>query len=159
MTGDEEDSNLPRLALSEDDLERIPEDIRKRISGGVTVSREMHMISSPLLPPAILEEYEKVVPGLSGKLVEWTEFESSHRREMEKATFDELRRLRSRGQLFGFLISAFGLLVAAFLGYLAATNSSSVAGWLGGLIAVVSVGGPFAARAIANRFGMKSSSD
>src|SRR3990167_10277638 len=69
-------------------------------------------ISSPLPPPEMLANYEQAQPGLVKKIIEMTEAESHHRRELEKqkvlAEVDSLQRgdaLISRAQGFAFVIS------------------------------------------------------
>ncbi|GEM_PF-4005050 len=137
------------LQLSEDDLQHIPEEIRERI---LTYSQRFEMIQSPLLPPKLLQEYDQVIPGLSEKLVEWTENETRHRHDLDNQSFNEVRSLRSRAQIFGFIVAITGLLSAGAIGIAAALYSSSSAAVLGGVLAIVSVGGPFAARILAGRF-------
>jgi uncharacterized membrane protein len=154
-------SNLPEAdtddlpdALSQLDWQAIPE--REREILQTVIHAKFEMIRSPLLPPRLLREYNDVVPGLAQKLVEWTETESEHRRGMEKKAFEETRKLQSRGQWIGGAVSIIGLCFAALIGYLSPTASSAT---VAVIIAIVSVGGPFAARLLASRFYQEKSSE
>src|SRR5690242_7992555 len=65
------------------------------------------------IPPAIeLEKYEKILPGLSGRIVTMAENQSKHRQEQEsislKSQIDHLNKRDNeakRGQWFAFLIA------------------------------------------------------
>ncbi|HEX4045017.1 MAG TPA: DUF2335 domain-containing protein [Gammaproteobacteria bacterium] len=59
-------------------------------------------ISSPLPPPEMLMSYERAQPGLINKIIEMTEAESTHRRELEK---DKLQAEISNLQRGDMLIS------------------------------------------------------
>lgn len=150
----EGDGDVPEV-LTSDDLDRIPPDLREKLSE-FSVTHAFSMIQSPLLPPAMLKEYDDVVPGLAERLVSWTEAESNHRRALEIEGFNEVKGLRGRGQIFGVVTSLAGLLIAGVLGYAGARYESSAATVLGGIVAIVAVGGPFAARILAGRFGRNS---
>lgn len=145
--------DLPDV-LSQLDWQAIPE--RERQILQTVIHAKFEMIRSPLLPPTLLREYNDVVPGLAEKLVEWTETESEHRRSMEKKAFEETRKLQSRGQWFGGTVSIIGLCLAALIAYLSPTASSAT---VAVIIAIVSVGGPFAARLLASRFYKDRSSE
>lgn len=138
--------------LTPEELESIPPEVRPKVEVLVREHR-IEMIRSPLLPPELLARYDNVVPGLSDKLVRWTEEESEHRRALERESMSDARTFRLRGQIFGFSVSVLGLLVAG--GVLAFTDSAY--GMIGaGVVAIVAVGGPFAARILANRWGRPS---
>lgn len=105
--------------------------------------------ASPLLPPEILERYGNVIPGLDGKLVEWAEEETRHRRSLEREAFEEAKVLRNRSAWAGPVVAVVGLLVSAAV--IVSTNSAPGA-FVGSVIAIVSVGGPFAARVLASQW-------
>lgn len=69
---------------------------------------------------------------------------------MERAAFEEVRALRARAQAAGFVVALVGLLAA---GYVAVTANSFPGTLAAGVIAIVGVGGPFAARMLASRWG------
>lgn len=151
------DDALPDI-LSQDDWKAIPKEQRDKLQ--TVFHAQFEMIRSPLLPPTILKDYDEAVPGLAAKLVEWTEAESNHRRQMEKQAFDVTQRFQVRGQLFALAVSSLGLILAASLMYLSAdTKTATPAAWVATVIAIVSVGGPFAARLLASRIGRQTESD
>lgn len=75
----------------------------------------LELSRSPLPSPLIMREYRDVIPGLPEKLVEWTEAESLHRREMERADRAGGEALRRNGQRAAALTSIVGLLIACTL--------------------------------------------
>jgi uncharacterized membrane protein len=131
-----------------DEVERIPDPV-VRTKVGYMVER-FEMFRSPLLPPEVLARYGNVVPNLPEKFVQWTEDESVHRRTMEKAAFEEVRTIRSRAQASGVAIAALGLVVS---GLVAVFGDSAGSSFVATVIAIVSVGGPFAARLLASKIG------
>ncbi|MCA1705287.1 MAG: DUF2335 domain-containing protein [Actinobacteria bacterium] len=72
--------------------------------GGPTWVASLEAIRSPLPPPAVLREYERLVPGCTERFLVMTETESNHRREMESLVVRANVRVRSRGQIFAFII-------------------------------------------------------
>jgi uncharacterized membrane protein len=149
------DDLAPPAVLTPEERDKIPPEVRPKVDALEALVREQHfeMIRSPLLPPDLLQRYDNVVPGLSAKLVKWTEDETEHRRSLERDSFNAARVFRLRGQTFGFTVSVVGLMVAG--GVLAVTDSTY--GMLGaGIIAIVAVGGPFTARILAGRWGRSS---
>lgn len=97
----------------------------------------------------MLEKYETTVPGLGEKIVKWTSDESQHRRDMEKTALDEHVQVTRRGQLAGFAIALVGLIVA---GIVVSINPNWAVASVASVIAMVSVGGPLAARRLADRW-------
>jgi uncharacterized membrane protein len=114
------------------------------------------MFRSPLLPPEVLARYGNVVPGLPEKFVQWTEAQSEHRRTMERAAFEEVRTIRARAQASGVGIAALGIFTA---GLVAVFGSSAGSSFVATVIAIVSVGGPFAARVLASKIGRRDAGD
>lgn len=148
--------DLPE-ALSRLDWRTIPKEQREILE--TVLHAQFEMIRSPLLPPRLLKEYDEAVPGLAAKLVEWTEAESNHRRSMEKHTFEVTRSFQVRGQWFGLAVSVFGLSLAALMVYFSTeTEAAGPAAWVATVVAIVSVGGPFAARLLASRINRQSES-
>jgi uncharacterized membrane protein len=150
MLPDDEDAaaSAPDI-LRQVNWEAIPEPEREILH--TVMHAQFEMIRSPLLPPKILKEYDEVVPGLATKLVEWTEQESQHRRKLEQASFDEVRLLRSRGQNIGLTVSIVGLGLSSVTACFAAFFDSLGSAGVATVIAIVAVGGPFAARLLANK--------
>ena len=75
----------------------------------VTVSWE-----GPLPPPALLEQYDQVTPGLAAQIAEEAKAEAIHLREQDKAILKAAIEDRSRRHWMGFLIAA-GIVAIALL--------------------------------------------
>lgn len=59
-----------------------------------------------LLPhPSVLEQYEQISPGSSGRIIHMAEKELAHRHEWEERYVQEYMRLYRIGQGFGLLVS------------------------------------------------------
>jgi uncharacterized membrane protein len=97
--------------------------------------------SSPLPPPEILAQYEKISPGLVQKIIELTEIQGNHRRELEAKKLEaEISHQKRRdceakiGQLCALFIAVSAIVggtITAIYGY----------EWAGGLIGVSGIGG------------------
>src|SRR5262245_55628685 len=73
----------PALQTALRDVGVDPQD--PNVSKALEISLTMMFRGSlPLAPPPILREYGNVRPELIDKLVEWTEQQSTHRRELER---------------------------------------------------------------------------
>ncbi len=117
----------------------------------MSVSATLARGSLPLPPPALLQEYSLVMPGLPEKLVEWTEVQAAHRRELENQRAWGAERRMDRGQIGALCVSLVGLAVAGLVGIWGNP-------WVGAVIAVVSVGGPAAAVLLAANSSLPGSS-
>lgn len=87
-----------------------------------TVSAEIQTasFSGPMPPPAILAEYEKIVPGAAERILIMAESSMKHQHEYDHAILKVSKQQLARGQIFGFLIglSAIGASVySATIGY------------------------------------------
>lgn len=99
-----------------------------------------------LLPPAEeFKSYESAVPGTADYIIKAADEQRRHRLALERQQVDGAERRRDRGQLYSFVATLAGLVGAVALGILGNP-------WLGGIIAIVSVGGPLAAQTLAGRF-------
>lgn len=65
----------------------------------------LEAIRSPLPPPAVLREYERLVPGCTERFLAMTEKESNYRREMESLVVTSNVEVRARGQIFAFILA------------------------------------------------------
>src|ERR1700730_13661720 len=107
------------------------------VSKALAISLTMMFSGSlPLAPPPILKEYGNIRPELIDKLVEWTEQQSAHRREMERLRTKGSETRLNRSQWIGGAVALGGLTLAAIV---ASHTAAAI------FIAVVSVGGPTAA--------------
>ena len=80
---------------------------------------------APLPPPALLEEYDRVVPGLAMQIVEQARGSESHIHEIKRTALTAAVAYRARGQWMGFAALLAILGVSAFA---IATGDSWVAG-------------------------------
>jgi uncharacterized membrane protein len=150
-----ENGESPPSELPAEVWEKTPEQVKQVI----LASSRLEVIQSPLLPPELLKRYDNVIPGLPEKLVSWTEEEALHRRSMEREAFEEARALRSSGQKAGLWTSLLGLSVAGIVGVFSAIHGSAAGAAVASVLAIVSVGGPFAARILAGRWGAQDDRD
>jgi uncharacterized membrane protein len=86
----------------------LPESIRERYVGFV---EQASGFSGPL-PPALLREYNEVLPGLADRIVRMTETQASHRMSLEQSVIRSEQRRSWAGWASGTAI-AVGLVVAA----------------------------------------------
>lgn len=70
---------------------------------------------APLPPPHMLEQYERVLPGVSERLVTQMESQTAHRQGLENRTINANIRNEKRGQLYAFILSALAILGAFYL--------------------------------------------
>jgi hypothetical protein len=56
------------------------------VTKAIEISLMMFRGSLPLPPPPILAEYEKTFPGLTEKIIHWTEEQRTHRQSLERQT-------------------------------------------------------------------------
>jgi uncharacterized membrane protein len=69
---------------------------------------------APLPPPALLEQYDQVVPGLARDIARQAQVEASHVRERDQEALKAAVRYHARGQWMGF-IAVLGIIgLAAF---------------------------------------------
>lgn len=104
-----------------------------------TLQHQVLQFSSPLPPPEILNAYKNIDPNLLDKLIELTDLQNEHRRELErnnleaqichqKKTDSETRH----GQWFAFILSLAFIAGSIYLGINGYTLPASILG-LGGV--------------------------
>ena len=121
----DEAGEIQQITIPKQVLDSLPENVRASIVRHAS-------FSGPLPPPAMYGEYDKVLPGSAGRLLELTENQSSHRIDWERTALKASISATTRGQWFGFIVSLVAISAAIFL----ATQGQSV---VGGLLAIVSV--------------------
>ncbi len=71
--------------------------------------------SGPMPPPAMLREYDEVLPGLANRIVTMAENQSKHRIKLEsRVTTSNIWR-GHLGQIFAFLIAIAGIIAGTYL--------------------------------------------
>jgi hypothetical protein len=109
------------------------------VSKALEISLTMMFSGSlPIAPPPILREYGNIRPELIDKLIEWTDLQSNHRRDLERIRTEGSEKRLNRAQGIGATIALGGLCLAALVG----TFGNM---WAAIIIAIVAVGGPTAA--------------
>lgn len=71
----------------------------------------------PLPPPAMMEDYDRIIPDGANRLMNLLEQQTSHRIAMEEKLVSGNILVTRTGQLIAAVLSVFFGLVAAFLGY------------------------------------------
>lgn len=93
---------------------RLPEPARRDAlpkDSGATISISHSSWDGDYPPPAVLEGYESVQPGLADRIFRMTEIELAHRHEMEKRQAAYL----AAGQMFGFILAIVAIAGSVFL--------------------------------------------
>lgn len=98
----------------------------------------MERFSGPLPPPHILKEFNDVIPGCAEAILQMTVDQGEHRRKLETFVVENQNRQSGRGQILGFVLALFVMLVCGFLIYTGHEVSGAVLG-IGDLTALVSV--------------------
>lgn len=95
---------------------------------------QQQSFSGPIPPPAILEGYERILPGAAERILRMSESQSQHRQRLEQQVITGNIKAQSRGQHYAFILTG-GLFVGSI--YLVANGIQ-----IGGLAAlVIAVGG------------------
>jgi len=102
---------------------------------------ERHSIKyqAPLPPPAMLEHYERVLPGSADRILRMAEQQSAHRQDLEARKLRSDIRNESMGQILAFTLALVGLLGGLFLAY----EGKSLAGLTTFITTLVSLLGLF----------------
>lgn len=79
-----------------------------------TMQRQEITFSGPIPPPAVIEGYERILPGSADRILKMAEEQSKHRQELEKKAIAEDLKQSRRGQLFGFIIALAGMALCYF---------------------------------------------
>ena len=96
------------------DAVAIPPDADEKMPMPISMARE---ISGPLPSSMEFAGYEQTLPGSAERILAIWEREADNRHENEKTVIKESLRLRSRGQIFGFvtILLCAGLILASIL--------------------------------------------
>ena len=89
-------------------------------------------------PPAVLEGYNRLIPGAAERILVMAEEDAKHQREIELAALRAANNEVARGQIFGFVIGLAALGASMLALYMGAP---AVAGVIGGttVVGLVSV--------------------
>lgn len=94
--------------------------------------------SGPMPPPAVLEGYDRIVPGAAERILAMAESDARHQQAIEFAALHAAEGEVKRGQWFAFAIGITALIAAMLALYM---GSPAVAGVIGGttVVGLVSV--------------------
>ncbi len=101
MSGSEEESRVARSQAPSETASQAPPASSGSLAVDIRSIRATSQYQGPLPHPALLEGYEKVLPGAAERIFSNWEREATHRR---KAEFHVLRR-EMWGQIFGFVLA------------------------------------------------------
>lgn len=98
--------------------------------------------SGPIPPPAMLGEYDKIVPGAADRMLKMAELQEAHRHSLEKAHVHGNLISQYVGQVSGLLIGLAGIGSGTFLLYSGRSleGFGAMFGPLAGLAAVFLIG-------------------
>ena len=102
------------------------------------IVRQSASFEGPMPPPAILEGYERLVPGAAERILAMAESDTKHQHAIEFSALNAAEGEVKRGQIFAFIIGLAALLASMFALYM---GSPAVAGIIGGttVVGLVSV--------------------
>lgn len=127
--------------LSEKIPEAQPAEKKEATKAIVSIIKEQSFCG-PLPPPAILREYDLIVPGSADRIIVGSEEERRHRHAMQKKIVNNACFNSKAGVFFGFIIA----MTAIVGGIILISKGNSVTGFasiiaaLGGLVSVFIVG-------------------
>ena len=109
MTNDEkiQFANAIEQVLEEEGLDKEKVDNVRQ-----TLLAKSEFYSGPIPSATELEKYEQILPNAAERILTLAEEQSKHRRESEKKALTEELGFNKRGQILGFIISIFVLIVA-----------------------------------------------
>jgi len=107
--------------------------------------------SGPIPPPAILERYEKILPGSAERILSMAEKQSTHRQMMEKRIIFSETSQAKVGMFLAFIIVIAALVIG---GYLSLNNRP-----VNGLISLITAIGVIVASFVFKRSSEKKNSE
>jgi len=105
----------------------------------VVHKQEVQAFSGPLPHPEILRQFEQVSPGAAERIIKMAEEQSAHRRQLESQVIASDIARSKWGQILGFVIAIFGLVVSMVI----AVYGNAIAGAVLGGSTIVSLVGAF----------------
>lgn len=87
--------------------------------------------SGPLPPPAVLRQFEEILPGSAERIFAQFERQSEHRRSLEASVVANEITQSKRGTFAAFALGMTGLVIAAYFAYLGHPVSGATVGGVG----------------------------
>lgn len=122
-------------------IERVERSLRSSQPKTISISQSVTQTATyegPIPPPGILEEYDRILPGLADRIVQQWERQTIHRIEIEKIAINGDNYRANMGLWFGFTLALVGFSIGGFLIYLGLVNAG-IAVMLGHLATMVGI--------------------
>ena len=123
--------------------------IERQTSAQARYGVQVERYQSDTLPPRVIEEFIRIIPGSGEVFIEEMKTQGEHRRDLEKQAAERTERRMDRGQIFGFGVAALALICGT-------VTTVYGAGYVAQAVAVffvlAGVGGPAVARVLAERY-------
>jgi len=107
-----EEDHAAGAVVPAEDLPRLAEELQPFLLS----------FSGPMPPPAMLGQYEQILPGFAERTLALAEQNAAHGIEMEEVQVTTAARLAGRGQIFAFVLALISIL--AGVGLIAAGKSA-----------------------------------
>ncbi len=119
------------LNIPEKELKKLPNSVIERI---LKVSHHQESyFEGPLPPPALVGEYEQILPGSFDRILKMAEENAKHRIdidrheiEIEKTMIPESLEIQKSGQAKAFYIYILGIIAVSFCAYINQTTIGSI---------------------------------
>ena len=111
-------------------IESLPEKEREVVKAMFMAISIKESFRGPIPPPEMLAKYNDAFPDGAQQIFNLTKEQSVHRMDLEKSTIKEQQKQGRNGQIFGFILGFFGLLIAGLCAY---TGHDAVGGIIGTL--------------------------
>lgn len=144
---DEAKLNKKVSTSSADDVEIIPAPVKEilenqginlddpQIRGAVQITFEATSYKGPMPPPGMLQAYDQIRPGISDKIIEWTDKQVNHRIALESSAIERNEDRMDTGQKIAGSAAIAGIIAACILGVFG-DPSAAIA------VVAIGVGGP-----------------
>ena len=101
----------------------IPTEQKEKIKSQMLVMIEQReYFEGPLPHPQMFKQYDSILPGSADRIITMAEKQQNHRMELERMAISGQVKSNNRGQVFGFVLVIFILLVAIAFAYLDMQN-------------------------------------
>ncbi len=81
----------------------------------VVQTKQVSYSSGPIPSPEILGKYEQITEGLANRIITMAEKQSLHRQLLEKKAVESDIGIRSKGQIFAFILGVMAIVAATIL--------------------------------------------
>ena len=107
---------------------RAPDGVRQAVEHHAAGHLRIAQFRGPLPPPAVLERYDRLLPGAAERILRMAEREQAAGHRFASEVIKGAAVQTKRGQSFGFAAALATLGLTAYLGYLGHAFAASVVG-------------------------------